>query len=182
MNNLMIDVESMGTKPTAPLMAIGAVFFDENNRQLGDTFYRTIHLSTSVNLGFVMEPAAVLFWLGQPDEARNAVLFNALPVGDVMQEFASWIGQRCSRSDLMVWGNSPTFDCLKVEAHFKACGLDVPWLYFNERCYRTIRERNRVVEQDERQGLHNALEDAKFQAQHLIKIRAYHAAKRAQNA
>lgn len=181
MNNLMIDVESMGTKPTAPLMAIGAVFFDENGG-MGDTFYRAIHLATSVNLGFVMEPAAVLFWMAQPDEARNAVLFNVLPVRDVMEEFADWIRQRCSRNDLLVWGNSPAFDCVKVEAHFKALDIETPWLYFNERCYRTIRERNRVVEQDERHGLHNALEDAKFQARHLQKIRAYHAAKRTQNA
>lgn len=182
MNNLMLDIESAGVKPDAALMAIGAVFFDENGTALGDTFYRAIHLATSVNLGFRIEPAAMLFWLGQPDEARNAVLFNALPVRDVMEEFSEWIKARCSRNDLLVWGCSPSFDCVKVEAHFKALDIETPWLYFNERCYRTIRERNRVVEQDERHGLHNALEDAKFQARHLQKIRAYHAAKRAQNA
>lgn len=181
MNNCMLDTESMGTDPDAALVAIGAVMFDENGG-LGATFYRTIHLATSVNAGFKIEPAAVLFWLGQPDEARNAILFNALPMADVMQEFADWLTTQCRRDDVMVWGCSPAFDCIKVEAHCKAVGVRTPWLYFNERCYRTIRERNRVVEADERTGLHNALDDAKHQAQHLIKIRKYHAAKKSRPA
>lgn len=28
MNDLMIDLEAMGTKPNAPIVAIGAVFFN----------------------------------------------------------------------------------------------------------------------------------------------------------
>ena len=179
MNNLMMDTESMGTNPDAALVALGATFFDEHTGQIGDRFYRSIHLATSVNAGFKIEPAAVLFWLGQPDAARNAILFNALPMRDVMQEFSEWVLARCPQDQVLVWGCSPAFDCIKVEAHCKAVDVQVPWRYYNERCYRTIRERNRVVEEDERVGLHNAADDAIHQARHLIKIRAYHAAKKA---
>lgn len=175
----MLDTESMGTEPDAALVAIGAVLFDENSGQLGDKFYRPIHLATSVAAGFKIEPAAVLFWLGQPDAARNAILFNVLPMRDVMIEFSEWVLARVPRDQVMVWGCSPAFDCIKTEAHCKAAGVTVPWVYYNERCYRTIRERNRVVEEDERVGLHNALDDAIHQARHLQKIRAYHAAKKA---
>lgn len=178
MKNCMLDTESIGLNPDAALVSIGAVMFDENGG-LGASFYRVIHLATSVNAGFKMEPGAVLFWLSQPDEARNAILFNALPMVDVMKEFADWLTAQCPREEVLVWGCSPAFDCIKVEAHCKAAGVRTPWSYYNERCYRTIRERNKVVEEDERIGLHNALDDAKHQALHLIKIRKYHASKKA---
>lgn len=169
----------MGRDADAALVAIGAVFFDEHTGQLGPTFYRAIHLATSVKLGFRMEPATVLFWLGQPEEARRAILFNAVHVADAFEDFVAWVKVNgpANKSDLRMWGCSPSFDCVKVEAHLRALELEVPWLYWAERDYRTIRDRNKVVEQDERTGLHNALEDAKFQAAHLIKIRQYHANK-----
>lgn len=178
MNNLMIDVESMGKNPDAALVAIGAVFFDEHTGQIGDTFYRAIHLATACQLGFKIEPATVLFWLGQDQEARNAILFNAVHVQDAMEDFTQWVQTHGpSKADLRVWGNSPSFDCIKTQAHLEACGVEVPWFYWAERDYRTIRERNKVVEEDARDGLHNAVFDAVHQAKHLIKIRKYHADK-----
>lgn len=176
MNNIMLDVETMGRHEDAAVVAIGAVFFDEHTGQLGPEFYRAIHLATSVNLGFKMEAATVLFWLGQPEEARRAILFNAVHVSDAFEDFVCWVkanGPK-EKTDLRMWGCSPSFDCTKVEAHLTALNLEVPWLYWAERDYRTIRDRNKQVPLDERTGLHNALEDAKFQAKHLCKIRHWH--------
>lgn len=34
MNNLMIDLETMGKKPNAPVVSIGAVFFDPQSGKL----------------------------------------------------------------------------------------------------------------------------------------------------
>ncbi len=178
MNNLMIDLETMGREPDAAIVAIGAVFFDEHTGQIGDTFYRTVHLATAVNLGFKIEASTVLFWLGQSQEARNAILFNAVHVRDAIQDFVEFVWEKGPKmGDLRVWGNSPAFDCIKLAAHIEACGHDVPWFYWAERCYRTIRDRNRVVTEDERLDLHNALSDAVHQAKHLIKIRQHHASK-----
>ena len=177
-HSLMTDVECVGIEPTAPLVSIGAVFFDENAGTLGATFKRNIHLATSVAKGFVMEPAAVLWWLMQPIEIRNEVFMMPEAVDSVMREFAEWIDANGpGRQDIRVFGCSPAFDCIKLAAHFKACGVEAPWLYFNERDYRTIRERNKVVPEDERVGHHSALDDAIHQAKHLIKIRQYHAQK-----
>lgn len=173
MDDLMLDTESAGTGPDGALMAIGAVFFDESTGQLGPTFYRNIHLATAVNAGGEMDASTVLWWLGQPDEVRNAVRFSAEPIGDVLRDFAAFCEQHGpGLKDLRVWGCSPTFDCQKVERAMWRLGRQAPWLYFNERCYRTVRERAHSVPLDERSNLHNALEDAKFQAMHLIKIAA----------
>lgn len=176
--HLMLDCETLGTKPSAPIVSLGAVFFNEHTGEIGPTFYRTVHLATSVRLGFVIEPEAVLFWLEQPDEARNAIRFNAVTAEDAFVDFVDWVAENGpAKGDLRIFAASPAFDCVKVEAHLKALELPVPWFYWAERDYRTIRERNRVVEEAERVGHHNALGDAIHQAEHLIKIRQFHVRK-----
>lgn len=172
LRDLMVDTETTGTGPNAAVVSIGAVFFSEHTGQIGATFKRNIHLATAVAKGFVIEPAAVLWWMQQPDAARNAAFLQGEQIEKVMQEFHDWIvANGPGIDDLRVFGCSPAFDCVKLDTHFKACGIETPWHYWAERCYRTIRDRNRNVEEDERTGLHNALDDAIFQAKHLIKIR-----------
>lgn len=177
MLDCMLDVECGGTGRTAALMGLGAVFFDENTGELGPEFYKAINLSTAVKRGGTIDSGTFMWWLNQPDEVRQAVIWNTYPIEFVLEEFAAFIERNARVQDVRVWGCSPAFDCEKVRYAFDQCGMKTPWAYFNERDYRTIRERNRIVEQDERFGLHNALEDAKFQAQHLMKIRAYHRAR-----
>jgi exodeoxyribonuclease VIII len=171
MFDVMLDVESMGTGPDGALLAIGAVFFDENKGVLGDEFYRTINLATAVRDGGETDPATIMWWLGQDDAARNAVRFNGYDIVEALTDFCAFVNNRVRTEDARMWGCSPTFDCLKIERALKRCKLPVPWKYFNERCYRTIRERNKSTLPIERTGLHNALDDAKYQATHLIRIR-----------
>ncbi|MWP21778.1 3'-5' exoribonuclease, partial [Escherichia coli] len=39
MNNLMIDLETMGKNKDAPIVSIGAVFFTLETRDIGQEFY-----------------------------------------------------------------------------------------------------------------------------------------------
>lgn len=180
MIDVMIDTETMGTGPDGALMSIGAVFFDESSGQMGAEFYRNIHLATAVAAGAEMDASTVLWWLSQSEEARMALRMSAEPIGEVLPAFADWLRRHGpGDADLRVWGNSPAFDCVKIERAMGRLGIATPWKFWNERCYRTVRERAPSVELDERQGLHNALEDAKYQARHLLKIAA---ARRARSA
>ena len=49
MNHLMIDLETMGNKPNAPIVSIGAVFFEPSTGELGDEFYRVVSLKSSMD-------------------------------------------------------------------------------------------------------------------------------------
>ena len=54
---------------------------------------------------------------------------------------------------------------------FRACGIPVPWNFYDERCYRTLKSLfPQLKAADTRGTKHNALEDARYQAEHLIKI------------
>lgn len=179
MNNVMLDLETMGNGPDGAMVALGAVFFDEAAGQMGDEFYRVINLATAVDNGGVIDASTVMWWLKQDDAARQAISWNNVHIREALQDFIDWCGRRAGEADLVVWGCSPTFDCLKVEHAIKRLGLVMPWRYYNERCYRTVRERAPSVEEAVREGHHNALADAKHQAQHLLKIAA---ARRARSA
>ena len=48
MNDLMIDLESMGKKPNAPIVSIGAVFFNPQTGELGQEFYTAVSLESAM--------------------------------------------------------------------------------------------------------------------------------------
>ena len=47
----MIDLETLGTAANAPVIAIGAVFFDPNTGTLGDTFDAAIDVEDAMHYG-----------------------------------------------------------------------------------------------------------------------------------
>lgn len=174
-HDLMIDVESAGKGPSGALMSIGAVFFNYTDAcVLGPTFYRVIHLSTAVRDGGTMDPSTFRWWMRQGQEARFAVAFGGDEIRDVLKDLTTYIETTSTVKDVRPWGNSPSFDMQKIDHAYRAAGLAVPWHFTNERCFRTVRNMFPGVVYDPKDkgtGNHNALDDAIFQANHLIKIR-----------
>jgi len=68
MNNIMLDLETMGNGNNAAIIAIGAVKFDQD---ITDRFYKTIDLDSSVDVGLEIDPSTVLWWMKQGDDARG---------------------------------------------------------------------------------------------------------------
>lgn len=172
--DLMIDTETMGLPPDGALLSIGAVFFDLATETLGPTFNRMIHLGSSVQAGGTIDAGTVLWWLRQGDEARKAVSYGGEPIQVVLADFSTWIAQHCRHEDVRPWGNSNAFDMTVVAGAYKRLGLPVPWSWWNERDFRTVRNLYPSIEYDpgeKGEGAHNALVDAVFQAQHLFKIK-----------
>lgn len=72
--HVMVDLETMGKKHNAPIVAIGAVVFDPATGSIGESFYKVVCLESSVNWGAVIDPSTVIWWLKQSSEARSARL------------------------------------------------------------------------------------------------------------
>ena len=49
--NLMIDLETLGTFMNAPVVTIGACFFDPMTGEIGDKFYRKIDMVDAMRFG-----------------------------------------------------------------------------------------------------------------------------------
>lgn len=177
-SDLSLDIESMGTDPGSAVVGIGACFFDVTTCEIDAGFYRAVNLATCTARGLTMDAGTVMWWMGQSDAARNAIRFSTYSIEQALLDFNAWLAERCQPDDLRPWLRGPSFDGSLLTAAYKACGLPLPWRFWNERCHRTLTARNPSIEPPERVGeAHNALDDAKHQAQWLIKIAQHHRAK-----
>jgi hypothetical protein len=75
-----------------------------------------------------------------------------------------------TQDSLQIWGNGADFDNVILSSAYRNTGHVTPWGTYKNRCYRTIKSANRHVAMARTGTHHNALDDAKSQAQHLIRI------------
>lgn len=170
MNDVMVDLETMGTGPNAAIIAIGAVEFDAARGKVGSSFYEVVSLESSVTNGGAIDPGTVMWWLSQSDEARKAVCAHGEHINLVLVRFSQWLGQRAIRDDLRLWGNGAGFDNVVLESAYRSAQLPCPWHFWNNRCYRTVKGMHPGVKAVRTGTHHNALDDAITQAHHLIAI------------
>ena len=165
---IMLDLEAMGTGPNAPIIAIGAVRFNDN--EIKSRFYRKVSLSSSVEMGAVIESNTVIWWLQQGEEAR-AEFFdndNASRLDAALLEFSEWVEKEGGITTL--WGNGAGFDNVILRSAYNSCGIEAPWAFWQDRCFRTIRKTLPTLSLERKGVFHNALDDAENQAMYLMEV------------
>jgi hypothetical protein len=157
-DRLMLDIETLGTEPGCAILSIGAVAFDLEGT--GDTFSRSIDLESCQDAGLDIDAETLEWWLGQNDDVRE-VLTGGDDLETVLRDFATFYDQVDPDE---IWANAPTFDCEILEAAYQRQNFPVPGSYWDERCYRTLKNLPGAVD-IEREGDHDdALDDAIYQA------------------
>lgn len=166
----MIDIETMGNTPGAAILSIGAVFIKDG--KLDEEFYQHIDLQSCLENGLKMDAGTVQWWMKQSDEARESITRETgANIIAVLADFFAWVSDNAEGADVQVWGNAATFDVVLMEEAFRRVGYDIPWKFWGHRCYRTLKNLFPGVPKPEFTGIkHHALDDAKFQALHLISI------------
>jgi hypothetical protein len=181
MNNVMLDLETMDTAATAAITAIGAVKFDLVTGEIGETFYRKISLQSSIDRGLTVSGSTIQWWLKQNEQARLEMAEEGISLPDALWEFALYIGAERSleddhdwvKSTAKIWGNGAAFDNAILAYAYSKVKLDLPWNFWNDRCYRTLKEVRPEVELVREGTHHNALDDAISQAKHLCRVVSY---------
>lgn len=170
MNHLMLDLETMGKNPNAPIVAIGAVMFDPVAGELGETFYRQVDLEDAVRTGGVMDASTVLWWLQQDEAARAAVVVGGECVAAALVALSDFVSRFNQQEPVNIWGNGATFDNVVIGTAFERMALQKPWGYSRDRCFRTLKNLC-PVDAIEFEGVpHHALHDAVHQAKHALAI------------
>lgn len=171
MLDIMVDLETMDRRPTAAIIAIGAVEFNIATGKKGEVFYRTVNLDSSVAAGCTLGADTIVWWMKQGDTARQALTRNAQPLAQVLDDFSAWLAGCGTTNDLRMWGNGPSFDNAILGNAYRAVSIEQPWPYWGDRCFRTAAAMYATIEKRKRDGTHhNALDDAIYQADHLIHI------------
>lgn len=166
MINVMIDLETWSTSPNASIRSIGACKFNEGGIASG-VFYENI--SDSESNGLHVNECTRQWWSRQSQQAREALLINPKPLEYVLEEFAMWLPDT---SATLMWGNGADFDNAILANAYSHFDLAMPWNFYNNRCYRTVKNLFPIVTIIRTGEKHNAIEDAISQANHLIQIRS----------
>ncbi|EHU6113622.1 3'-5' exoribonuclease [Escherichia coli] len=171
--HLMIDLETMGKNPDAPIISIGAIFFDPQTGDMGPEFSKTIDLETA---GGVIDRDTIKWWLKQSREAQSAIMTDEIPLDDALLQLREFIDENSGEFFVQVWGNGANFDNTILRRSYERQGIPSPWHYHNDRDVRTIVELGKAIDFDARTAIpfegerHNALDDARYQAKYVSAI------------
>ncbi|EHY9890541.1 3'-5' exoribonuclease [Escherichia coli] len=172
-HHLMIDLETMGKNPDAPVNAIAGKFFDPVTGEMGPEFSKTLDLETA---GGVIDRDTIKWWLKQSREAQSAILTNEIPLDDALLQFREFIAENSGEFFVQVWGNGANFDNVILRRSYERQGIPCPWRYNNDRDVRTMVALGLVIDFDARTTIpfegerHNALHDARYQAKYVSAI------------
>ncbi|WP_053270585.1 exonuclease [Escherichia coli] len=171
--HLMIDLETMGKNPDAPIISIGAIFFDPQTGDMGPEFSKAIDLDTA---GGVIDRDVIKWWLKQSREAQSAIMTDEIPLDDALLQLREFIDENSGEFFVQVWGNGANFDNVILRRSYERQGIPCPWRYCNDRDVRTIVELGKAIDFDARTAIpfegerHNALDDARYQAKYVSAI------------
>lgn len=160
--NVMVDLETLAVSADAVIVSIGAVKFTA--KKIEDAaFYTPVSINSNLSLGRRVEESTVAWWMGQSDAARNIFRQPAVTVEEALSQFAHWLGD----DPVFMWANGADFDLAILQHAYAQLGLEVPWKFWNNRCFRTVKSFSKVRAPAAPSVAHNALDDAIAQARHL---------------
>lgn len=161
----MVDLETLDVEPTAHILSIGAVMF--NREQVVDAFYQIIDIDDFMIDKFTISAGTLKWWLKQ-HEAIKEFSKLGLPLPVVLANFSNWFKINDGKE---MWGNGATFDNVILKNAYKVVsGVKIPWSYKDDCCYRTIVNKFPKIDLEFQGTRHNALADAQYQAEYLIKL------------
>ncbi len=171
--NVMLDIETLGTRPGSIILSIGAAEF----RSYGVVrkFYTVISEESSRMIGLTSDANTLAWWQDQSAAARTVLeqarSREALTVVEALMNFTTWCGTAEVRANTRMWGNGAAFDNVLLREVYHRLGMVPPWQHWNDRCYRTMKNQYPDIPYQGVKGVaHNALDDACAQAEHMILI------------
>lgn len=170
MRDVMVDLETLGTIPGSIVVSIGAVFFDEMEvAEWG--FYRAISRAASENFKLTANPLTEAWWEEQSEEARKVLTDPAaISPRTALEHFNDWLSANADPTEIRMWGNGANFDNPLLAVLYDRVMLKPSYKFYNERCYRTVKNQYPDIKLQRTGTYHNALDDARCQAKHLVEI------------
>jgi len=161
--HVMIDLETLDTRPSCTILTLGAVKFNPlSQEEPYSEFYVKFDIDEQDKLGRTVSDSTVEWW-GKQDPAAQEEAFGEegrLPVETILTELNKYlVGVD------VIWGHGYGFDITILEDMYRNVGRPIPWQFWQVKDSRTLFG---CLKSDPRKGmqtnLHNALADAYYQA------------------
>lgn len=152
--DLMVDLETLGTAESAPIVSIGAVLFDPQASDTFESLYsrsflRLIDIEDAINVCGPAEAGTIKWWLQQDDKAiKRLVNGEQVSLKTALTDLYIYTHVRGDRFPEVsrlpiptrIWAKSPDFDCTKLDAACRKLKMKDPFPYYTRRCVRTAQD------------------------------------------
>jgi len=163
-HHVMIDLETLGTRPGCVILEMAAVGFDETGAEYEVYESGIIELVSETAKGMHVDAATLKWWSDKTDftSLLNGTRNFKLEVGNLIEFVGDVLADKGA---VWCWGGSFDFPVLKHAIW--SCGGAVPWEHWQERCARTLCNTLGVKRRGDTK--HRALDDAMSQI-HAVQV------------
>ena len=160
--DVMLDLETLGTRPGCVILTLGAVKFDPYSlKEPGPGIYFRVDVDEQTALGREVQEDTLNWWISQADDIREEALGESDRVSlDTLYRDLN----RFLVGANNIWAQGPLFDFAILENLYRQMGWPTPWQYWQIRDSRTLFGVHGDPRIKGKAGLHNALEDCVSQA------------------
>ena len=161
--DIMIDMETLGTKTDCAILTIGACRFDPRGDGITDQLSLKLDITEQTEVyKRTVDESTMDWWAKQSPDAINEAFSddNRLSFRDAMDQLFKFCWNRNA-----VWSNGAIFDIMIAESAFRQLDMRIPWPFWSVRDTRTLYDVAQVkLSDDGKSTSHKAVEDAIRQA------------------
>lgn len=166
--DLMIDIETLGTRPDCVILTVGAIKFDPASQIEPHTgFYHRLDVDEQLASGRTVDQDTLDWWNTQPVSVRDEALGeeDRTNISQFIKELnKQLVGVKS------IWAQGPTFDFVILENLYRQVCAPIPWHYWQIRDSRTLFQVAGDPRVAGRNQAHNALADCYYQAKGVQSI------------
>lgn len=161
MQQLVLDLETLGTGDSAAVASIGAAFVG------GPSRVWRIDIEEAKRNGGTVTQDTLDWWEKQRAEAREE-LTGTLSTFQAVSELKIWAQSMGFDRNSTIWGKGPSFDCVILKNAMQRVWVPPFWMFWQERCVRTVLQMVPEAAELAFEGTpHRAEDDARHEARQV---------------
>jgi hypothetical protein len=167
--DVMLDLETLSTRPEAVILTIGAVKFDpySNHIDIENGLYHRIDVDEQTALNRHVQEETLNWWGKQDPEVMEEAMGEHNRVG--LDDFCADLNRFLVGVE-NIWCQGPCFDIVILENLYRQLVKPTPWQFWQIRDSRTLFGTHGDPRDKNRKAAHNALMDCVYQAEGVQKI------------
>lgn len=161
--DVMLDLETLSTRPDAVILTIGAVKFDPYSDyiDLDNGLYHRVNVDEQTELGRHVQEETLNWWGKQDPEVFEEAMSETGRIG--LEDFCSDLNRFLVGTE-NIWCQGPCFDIVILENLYRQLVKPTPWQFWQIRDSRTLFGVHGDPRDKNRAAAHNALMDCYYQA------------------
>jgi hypothetical protein len=161
--DVMLDLETLSTRPESVILTLGAVKFDPWGEDVDaeSGFYVKPDVDEQLGMDRHVLDSTIEWWGKQPEDVRDEALG---PDGRISLDEMTRQLNRFLVGVENIWCQGPAFDIVILENLYRQLSKPTPWQFWQIRDSRTLFSVHGDPREKGRKAAHNALMDCYYQA------------------